>query len=384
MANRLATGGHEVVVLERATAPRQQGYMIDFFGPGYDAAEAMGLMPALESVAYHLDEATLVDERGRRRAGIDPLQFAGGPLLSLLRPDLEAVLRESLPPEVKLRYGRSLIAVDERDSGVEVRLDDGTAIACDLLVGADGVHSTVRRLVFGAEAGFLRYLGFHTSAFVFDSARIHAEVNGRFCLTDTVGRQMGFYGLRDGRVATFAVHRTPDPAVPKDLRSAVREAYGSLGWIVPDALAACPPAEEIYYDQVVQVELPSWSRGRVVLVGDAAYAVSLLAGQGASLGMAGAWVLADQLDRTDRIDRALEAYESLWRPVAEGKQQVARSAARWFLPRSSSELWLRRAMLKLIRLPVVNRTAAATVAGKSTALIDNLRKDAERAMPGRP
>ena len=377
LANRLVAGGHEVVLLERTPEPRPQGYMIDFFGPGYDAAEAMGLMPALEDVAYHLDEATLVDARGRRRAGIDPLQFAGGPLLSLMRPDLEAVLRESLPSEVELRYGRSLVAVDRHDSGVGVTLDDGTAIACDLLVGADGIHSTVRRLVFGAEAGFLRYLGFHTSAFVFESARIHAEVKGRFCLTDTVGRQMGFYGLRDGRVATFAVHRTPGPAVPTDLRRAVREAYGNLGWIVPEALAACPPAEEIYYDQVAQVELPTWSRGRVVLVGDAAYAVSLLAGQGASLGMAGAWVLADQLERSDRIERALGAYERLWRPVAEGKQQVARSAARWFLPRSRSQLWVRRAMLKLIRLPLVNRTAAATVAGKSTAVIHNLRNDAE-------
>ncbi len=121
---------------------------------------------------------------------------------------------------------------------------------------------------------------------------------------------------------------------------------------------------------------PRWSKGRVVLVDDAAYAVSLLAGQGASLGIAGAWVLADQLGRTDRIEQAFAAYERLWRPVAEEKQQVARSAARWFLPRSTAEQWLRRAMLRFIRLPRINRTAAAAIAGKSTALIDNLRQDA--------
>ena len=275
-----------------------------------------------------------------------------------------------------LRDGVGPVSAAEREDQVEVTLADQTVLTADLLVGADGIHSTVRRLVFGPEDRFLRFLGFHTCAYTFDAPRIHAEVNGRFCLTDTVGRQMGLYGLRDGRVATFAVHRTPDPAVPADLRGAIRDAYGSLRWIVPEALAACPPEREIYYNQVAQIELPRWSKGRVVLVDDAAYAVSLLVGQGASLGIAGAWVLADQLGRTDRIDQAFAAYERLWRPVAEEKQQVARSAARWFLPRSTAEQWLRRAMLRFIRLPRINRTAAAAIAGKSTALIDNLRQDA--------
>lgn len=375
LANRLATGGREVVLLERSPGPRPQGYMIDFFGPGYDAIEAMGLLPAIEEVAYHIDEATFVDEHGRRRAGIDPSQFAVGDLLSIMRPDLERVLRDNLPDAVDLRFGRSPVDVLDHDDEVEVVLDDGSSVTADLLVGADGIHSAVRRFVFGEESRFLRYLGFHTAAFTFDSARIHAEVDGRFCLTDTVGRQMGFYALRDGRVATYAVHRTPDPAVPPELRSAVRASYGSLGWIVPDALAACPPQEDIYYDQVAQVELPAWSKGRVVLVGDAAYAVSLLAGQGASLGIAGAWVLADQLDRARSIEDALAGYERLWRPVVEEKQQVARSAARWFLPRSTGQLWLRRIMLRFIKVPFVNRAAAAAIAGKSTALIDNLRQD---------
>lgn len=382
LANRLSTAGCDVVLLERSPGPRPQGYMIDFFGPGYDAMSAMGLLPELEKVAYHLTEATLVDEHGRRRAGIDPLQFADGPLVSVMRPDLERVLRDNLPPAVDLRYGVSLVAVVESEDEVEVTLDDGTVLTADLLAGADGIHSTVRRLVFGAEVDFLRFLGFHTSAFTFDAPRIHAAVKDRFCLTDTVGRQMGFYGLRDGRVATFAVHRTPQHAVPTDVRHAVRSVYGSLGWIVPQALAACPPLDEIYYDQVAQVELPRWSAGRVVLVGDAAYAVSLLAGQGASLGVAGAWVLADQLSRVERVGEALDTYERLWRPIAEEKQQVARSAARWFLPRSLPELWLRRAMLTFIRLPPINRTAAAAIAGKSTALIDNLRRDTPSLIRG--
>src|SRR3954451_9838382 len=218
LANRLSALGQDVTVLERSSGPRTQGYMIDFFGPGYDAMRAMGLLPALQEVAYHVSEAVLVDEHGRRRAGIDIRQFAEGDLLSLMRPDLERVLREHLPPDLDLRYGATLTSAMPRPDGVQIELADGSTLDADLLIGADGIHSTVRRLVFGPEASYLRYLGFHTAAYTFDAPAIHDEVGGRFCLTDTIGSQFGFYALRDGRVASFAVHRVADPELPKDIR----------------------------------------------------------------------------------------------------------------------------------------------------------------------
>lgn len=380
IANRLSSLGNDVVVVERSPGPRPQGYMIDFFGAGYDAIEAMGLLPALEDVAYRVEEASLLDGQGRRRAGIDFGRFAGavgGRLLSVLRPDLERMLREHLPPAVELRFGSAVVDVVDHGDSVRVGLADGSELAADLLVGADGVHSSVRRLVFGDEKRFLRYLGFHTAAYQFDAPRIHDAIRGQFCLTDTVGRQMGFYALRDGRVAAFAVHRTPDPTLPGDFRAGVREFCRGLGWVVPEALDRCPPSEDVYYDQVAQIVMPNWSRGRVVLVGDACYAVSLLAGQGASLGIAGAYLLAHQVDQAPSLGDALAEYERLWRPVAEEKQKTARGGARWFLPTSPTQLRVRRAALLAARLPVVNRYVAAVVAGKSTALIRNLRASAD-------
>lgn len=376
LAQRLDTFGWDVVVLEKAPGWRTQGYMIDFFGTGYDAAEAMGVLPRLRELGYHIEEATLVDETGRRRAGLryDLLTATqGGRMLSIMRPDLELALREHLSPDVKLRFATCLTHVDADADRVRVTLADGATLDADLLVGADGIHSAVRRAVFGEERRYLRYLGFHTAAFSFADPEVHALVGDRFYLTDTIGRQMGFYGLCDGRVAVFAVHRTPDTGLPEDARTAVRRTYDSIGWIAPRALAQCPPACDVYYDLVAQTEMPQWSRGRVTLVGDACYAVSLLAGQGASLGIAGAYVLAEQLAATTSIETALERYGRMWRPVVEEKQVTARNAARWFVPRTRMQLRARRAAMKVARLPVLDRLVAGAVAGKSTAMIRELQ-----------
>ncbi|MFC7344437.1 FAD-dependent oxidoreductase [Saccharopolyspora griseoalba] len=379
LANRLSARGDEVVLVEQAPGPRTQGYMIDFFGPGYDAAEAMGLLPAIREHAYPVEEMALVDHRGRQRASLATPTVASGRLLSLMRPDLEEVLREALPEAVDLRFGTRLTGVE--DLGERVRVDlGGEVVEADLLVGADGIHSAVRELVFGPEEEFLRYLGLHTAAFVFDAPEIRTAVGGRFCLTDTYDREMGFYALRDGRVAAFGVHRTADPALPADRQAAVREAYRDLGWVVPRALRECP-AEDVYYDQVAQVHLPTWSSGRVVLLGDSCYAVSLLAGQGASLAVAGAYVLADRLARADSVPAALADYERLWRPVAEEKQETGRNAARWFLPGSRLQLLVRRATLLLTKLPLLNRYIAGQLGGKSTALITNLRASEQSPVP---
>jgi 2-polyprenyl-6-methoxyphenol hydroxylase-like FAD-dependent oxidoreductase len=373
LAAQVSRLGGEVVVLERAPGARAQGYMIDFFGPGYDAAEAMGLLPAIREVAYHFDEASFIDERGRRRAGVVPQQFAGGPLLSLMRPDLERVLREHLPHDVGVWFGTAPVGVTDLGDGVVVTLDDGAEIRADLLVGADGVHSTIRGLVLGDESRFLRYLGMHIAAFVFDSPGIHAALSGKACLTDTVDRVMGFYGLRDGRVAGFAVHRSADAALPGDARTAVRAAYAGMGWVVPEALERCPPSSEVFYDQVAQVVIPRWHRGRVALVGDACYAVSVLAGQGASLAVAGGYVLAELLARARSVDAALADYQRVWRPVAEEKQKAGRAAAGWFLPSSAVGVHLRRLTLRLARLPLVDRFVNSRLIGTSAGPIPYLR-----------
>lgn len=381
LARQLSVRGWEIVVLEKAPGPRTGGYMIDFFGAGHDAADAMGVLPRMHALGYRVAEARFVDKSGRRRATLSFEQFirgTGDQMMSIMRPDIELVLRESLPDSVELRYATTLTHIERGADGVSITLTTGEVLDADLLVGADGIHSTVRHLMFGPEQNFLRYLGFHTAAYTFHDPTIHAQLGDTACLTDSIDRQMGLYGLRDGRVATFAVHRATAPATPADPVATLLAEYASLGWVIPDVLAHCPPADEVYYDQVAQIVMPRWHHGRVVLVGDACYAVSLLAGQGASLGIAGAYVLAEQLHCSPSIADALSSYEQLWRPVAEEKQLSGRKAARWFLPRSNMALRLRRAMLALSTVPGINRLVVESLAGKQTAVIKQLRHQSDQ------
>ncbi len=378
LAHRLSAEGWRVVVLERSPGPRAQGYMIDFFGPGYDAAEDMGLLERMGELGYRVEGVSYVDPAGRLRTGLAYEQFEkaiGGRLLSIMRPDLELVLRERVTDRVDLRFGCEVTGTENSSDGVRVTTAGGAVVEGDLLVGADGVHSAVRELTFGPEERYRRYLGFHTAAYVFDDPSVYRQLGNRFCLTDTTGRQMGFYGLRDGRVAVFTVHREPDPAVPEDPRAAVRDAYRSLGWVAPRALRQCPPPSELYYDQVSQIEVPRWSRERVVLLGDSCQAVSLLAGQGASVAIGGAYVLAEQLAGAATIGEAFERYQRIWKPVVEDKQKAGRRGAEWFLPSSSTRLAARRIMLKLAGLPYLDRVIGTALAGKPKATIEQVRRE---------
>ncbi|HEY5882711.1 MAG TPA: FAD-dependent oxidoreductase, partial [Nakamurella sp.] len=170
VAQRLTEFGWQVTVVEKAPGPRAQGYMMDFFGLGYDVADRIGVLPRLEELGYVVEEVSYFNARGRRVAGLSFANFArgaGGRLLSIMRPDLELALRELVADRVELRYGCSVSEIHDGPDDVQVTLTDGSVHDADLLVGADGIHSRIREMTFGSERKFLRYLGFHTAAYTF-------------------------------------------------------------------------------------------------------------------------------------------------------------------------------------------------------------------------
>ncbi|MBS0470492.1 MAG: FAD-dependent monooxygenase [Proteobacteria bacterium] len=347
----LAQDGWEVTLVERAAGPRDEGYMIDFFGSGFDAAERMGLLERLRAVAYKVDEVVFANGNGERQAAlnyIDLRKALDGKLLSLMRGDLERVLYDVLPDSVARHYDCTITDLRNSRDGVRVTLSDGTTLNADLLAGADGIHSDVRARVFGPESRFFRNLGFQTAAYIYRDAATLAALHGDFTLATVPKRTAGLYGLRDGRVAAFLVHHAGKAPLPRDRVTALRAEFDRFGWLMPTALAHAGDGP-IYYDHVAQIEMRHWQKDRVVLLGDACAAVSLLAGQGASMGMAMAYVLAEELRGAKDIPTALKAYERRLQPELRTRQKAGRGAAASFVPMTRFQLWLRDTMLRLAR-----------------------------------
>ncbi|WP_427008685.1 FAD-dependent monooxygenase [Pseudarthrobacter sp. H2] len=378
-ARQLGLAGWDVEVLEKSDVPRGDGYMMDFFGPGVAASERIGLYPRLAAVAYHVEAAEYVDLQGHPTSSLDYDQFArlaGGKVLSLLRPDMEraalAALEDVPSGRVRVRYGAPVSQAWGDEDGVRVGVDDSPdgTLAADALIGADGIHSEVRAQLFGPEEEYLRPLGMRASAFIVTEPDLNARFRNRFVLTDSIDRVAALYSLRsEEEVAAFMVYRDATGAtgyLPSGSpRERLRREFAGLGHAVDRLLELCP--EHPYDDAVAQIVMPCWQRGRTVLVGDACGAVSLLAGQGGSLAIAGAALLGDILGPVaspEGIGPALAEFERRWRPVVEEAQAAGRRAASSFLPANRTQRLLRRWIIRATHLPGIDRLVARQIVGR--------------------
>ncbi len=370
LAAELERRGQRPVVVERAAALRDAGYMIDFFGPGFEAAERMGLLPRLAEIHYPIARLRFLDEHGADRITLPYPAMRRRLFLdrhfNFMRGELERVLYERVRDRVEVRFGTTASSVEPDAGRARATLDDGSTWEGELVVGADGVHSATRRMIFGDVP--LRYLGYDTSAFILRDGTLHERLGDDFALLTAADRQVGAYPIRGGAVATFLLERRDRPLRERDparLRAHLRRAFGDLPWIVSELLDGCHADCVPFYDEVSQVELASWSRGRATLVGDACHAVSLLAGQGASLAMAGAWVLAEELSSGEDVSRALRRYEQRMKPLTRAKQEEGRRMARWFIPQGRVRRFIRNATLKLSLLPGFAAMARRSLLGQT-------------------
>ncbi|MCP3803151.1 FAD-dependent oxidoreductase [Allokutzneria sp. A3M-2-11 16] len=353
-ALRLHRSGWQVLVVERAPARRSSGYLVNLVGHGYDAAERLGLLPALVPRDLGMFTSILVKADGRRKFTV-PAELAqaavGSRALTVFRGDLESVLYEAVHELVEIRFGTTVRTVTQDADGVEVGLSDGTSGRADLLVGADGLHSGVREVVFGPESEFRVDMHHLVGAFPLD--RVPRDVpEGAGTTFIGPGRTAAVMNLGPGRSCAFFTYRSTDPAeLAKGPAQALSGAFGDLGGGVPDALrqvAADPSAA--YFDSVSQVAMDTWSRGRVVLLGDAAWCVTLFAGYGAALALTGADQLGAALEEHD-VTTALAGWEAQLRPEVAKRQALARKGMIQFAPPTKAHVFANDLMIRAIRLP---------------------------------
>ncbi|AJP05226.1 FAD-dependent oxidoreductase [Streptomyces cyaneogriseus subsp. noncyanogenus] len=362
--------GCAVTVVEKAGAPRDGGYPIDVRGTATEVVRRMGILPHLRDAHIDSRRCTFLDADGREVASLSPRAVAGGVEgqdLEVRRGDLAAILYARVRDDVAFLFGDSVDTLDQSGQGVDVTFRSGRRRTFDLVVGADGTHSRTRESVFGPEEQFHRCLGYCFALFTMPNT---PGLSREVMVWNAPGRAAALYavGDKDELHALLAFHR-PQPPVevlrsPGAQRELVATVFAGAGWEVPGMVDAMGDADDLFFDTAGQIRMPRWSSGRVALVGDAAYAPSFLTGQGTSLALVGAYMLADALATHRDHTAAFAAYENGVRPFVALNQALVGDGAATLLPLTARALEQRDTRLRsLVTLP------AATARPAHSALV---------------
>ncbi|MER7848089.1 FAD-dependent monooxygenase [Kitasatospora sp. NPDC096077] len=343
-----ARNGARVTVVEGARSPRSSGNPVDVRGPALPVAEAMGVLPALRARATSVRTLRVLGPSGRTVARVRSSPEPGS--LELPRADLAAALHEAARHDAEFVFGDTVTGLHADGAGVDVVFERAAPRRFDLVVGADGLHSTVRRLAFGPEREFVRPTGLLVATLPLGGT---APDPTEVLLHNVPGRLVSVHPGRGEAMAAF-IFRHAAGVTAAELRDAaaqrriVTEAYRGVGWRVPDLLDAVRAAEDLYFDEVSLVDLPGWSRGRITLLGDAASCLSLL-GEGSSLAIAGARTLAEALaGHLADPASALRRYEQAHRARVTPKQRAMRRSAALLVPATTLGLTARNLAARLL------------------------------------
>jgi 2-polyprenyl-6-methoxyphenol hydroxylase-like FAD-dependent oxidoreductase len=358
LAYWLRKAGHEVLLVESAPQLRIGGYVIDFGLVGYDVAEKMGLIPRIRELGYQVKEMCFVDRHGRKRGGMTTdvvRRLLNGRYTSLRRSDLAATIYGALDGAAETIFGDSVARIEEEARCVRVSFDRAPPREVDLVIGADGLHSRVRQLAFGPDVGVEVSLGYHAAAFEVEGYRPRDELI--YVGYGVPGRQIFRFSMRNDKTLFLFAFRdeyltTESLSSEQERKAALAQVFADVGWECPEILAALASARDIYFDRVSQIRMERWTKGRTALVGDAAACVSLLAGEGAGLAMAEAYVLAGEL-RSCGGDHgaAFARYQERLMPFLKRKQASAAKFASSFAPRTAFGITFRNLATRLMRLP---------------------------------
>lgn len=374
-------GRHEIVMIERSPELRTGGYLIDFWGIGYEIARRMGLESRIHEIGYKASDTIFVNEQNESEGGFKMEildEILDRKFATVLRSDLAKLIYEELPldssknypafseedkTKIQTRFGTEITNISTEQSGDSaistVTFNDGSVEQFDLVVGADGLHSKVRELAFKdviPPEGPLKDLGMTVAATAVTGNFVE---KGFYLACSIPGRTVIAYKMNGDQCMVLFIAsesaKLDNLATPADRKNWVLNMFKDHKWKAPDLLKAVEGVPDLYVDTVSQTRLDTWKKLGVVLVGDAAGAPSLLAGEGTGLGVTGAYCLAHALNTSQNPESALDEYEALFKPFVTKKQNQAGDLLYIFGPKSWFQIWIRNTLSRLFMIKPVAR-----------------------------
>ena len=355
----LTRQGHAVTITEQARQLRTGGQAVDFRGPSLVVLDKMGLLSLVRASATQMGPLFFVDERGKE-VGRLPAEVISGEL-EIFWGDLAHILYEAVREDINYRFGVRVTALSDDGGRIEAAFSDASTGTYDLVIGADGLHSGVRGLVFGPEERYVTQLGQYFGFFDMEN---HARLDHRGMVCSLPGRMALLQATDPDKPARASFYLTDRQLVfdyrnTEDNKRLFAERFAGMGWEVPNLLKGLAEAPEVYFDSIAQVHLGAYSRGRACLIGDAAWCASPRSGMGTSLAVVGAYVLAHELRATHGDHAtAFANYQRLLMPYVARCQKLAIDSLKLDNPSSAWVSRLRNVGLRLLRIPAVSKLVA--------------------------
>jgi 2-polyprenyl-6-methoxyphenol hydroxylase-like FAD-dependent oxidoreductase len=370
--------GFLTTVVERTPTLRRGwgGHAVDLFGPAVEVTERMGVLPQVLEARTRTELISLV-RPGKPPVDVDFTRLAAGISdrhVEIMRGELAAILHDATHDDVEYLFGDSISGLAQHQHGVDVAFEHAEPRRFDLVVGADGLHSAVRRLAFGDESRFRRYIGGYLAVYTVPN---RLQLDGQMLTYLTPGKLAATYPVHQtgqARAAFLFRRRSEVDHDHRDLhrqKQLLREVFADDGWEVPSLLAELDAAEDFYFDSISQIVMDRWFAGRITLVGDAGYSPGPAVGGGTSVAVIGAYLLATALrDTGGDHSRAFDHYQQTMRELVIRSRRIGPDVMTTLIPATRRQVWLTIQAMRLVpRLPTaVQRRLFALQGSPGTAL----------------